>query len=817
MVSNLTEVIRQDISERLADSFMSYAMYVIVDRALPDIRDGLKPVQRRILYDMNELGLYHNKAFKKSARTVGDVIGKYHPHGDSSVYLAAVNMAQDFNMRYPLIAGHGNFGSIDGDTPAAMRYTEMKMSLYGETMLRDINKDTVNWEPNFDETLQEPTVLPTLFPNLLANGTTGIAVSMATSIPPHHAGSLYDAAKFIINNELEGKGTSIDELIEIVKAPDFPTGGQIINLSEVHKAYRTGKGRVVIRSKYEIEEAKGKQQIVVTEIPYKVNKAKLIEQIDNLRKESIDDIKEVRDESDKDGIRVVIELKKDANANWVVNKLLKHTQLQESFSMNMVAIANGKPHQFTLKEALEYFLAHVAEVIIRRTQHDLDKAHKRKHIVDGILLCLDQIDEVIETIKSSKSNAEVVTNLQENFCLSEEQAKSIADMRLRSLSQASQEDYLAEAEKLTNDINAWNDIVNNDKVLLRTMLHELNETSEIFKDERRTEIVHIDPTSSDVREMIKEEDLIITLTSKGIIKSVRAEELSRKGRATKGTKSSAKEGDSIDFILTVNSKEDLMFFTNKGRCHTIEAFRIPIVKKNQVGKYINNYIDLESDEKVVSMIARDVKDEDIHILFVTKNGVGKRFEISNLSKVRRTTKVINFNEGDELVSAILFDKGQDLLVLTANGQAVRFNPDAEGTKGMRPMGRSAIGVKTVTLSNGDCVVGAVAVTEGEDLFLVTENGLGKRTEFHHFPTQSRGTKGVRAITVNERTGKLVAAVSVKEDDDLFIATQNRLINRISLEEIRPMGRNASGVKVISLNEGDYVTSISKNEEDEDEE
>ncbi|WP_165797684.1 DNA gyrase subunit A [Heyndrickxia sporothermodurans] len=814
----MTQIIRQDIGEKLADSFLNYAMYVIVDRALPDIRDGLKPVQRRILHDMNELGLHHNKAFKKSARTVGDVLGKYHPHGDSSVYEAMVKMAQLFSMRYPLVAGHGNFGSIDGDSAAAMRYTEAKMSLFGETMLRDIGKNTVDFEPNFDESLTEPTVLPTLFPNLLANGTTGIAVSMATSIPPHHAGSLYEAIKTLIRNELEGKETTIDDLIAIVQAPDFPTGGEIINLGEVHKGYRTGKGRVMIRSKYEIEEVKNRQQIVVTEIPYKVNKAKLIEQIDNLRKTALEDIKEIRDESDKDGIRVVIELRKDANANWIIKKLLKQTQLQDSFSMNMVALVNNRPHQFTLKEALEYFLAHAAEVIIRRTQFDLEKAERRRHIVEGILLCLDQIDEVIATIKASKSNPEIVSNLQSNFGLSEEQAKSISDMRLRALSQASHEEYVAEQNKLTDDINAWTDIVSDNTVLLNTMLTEFDRISEIFKDDRKTDISTFDPSAESDRDLVKDEDLVITYTSKGIIKSVSESEFSRKGRGTKGTKAtSVKENDSIQFILMLNSRDDLLFFTNQGRCHVIEAFKIPISTKGQAGKYISNYLNLEPDEVVVSVLARNVNSAGSDLLFVTRDGVGKRLELSNLSNTRSTTKVISFRDNDELVSVTLFEKGQEVLLLTAKGQGVRFNPDAEGGKGMRPMGRSAVGVNAVNLVDGDYVVGTTVISEGEDLFLVTENGTGKRTSFDQFPTLSRGTKGVRAITVNERTGHLAAVASVKENDDLFIATKGRLVSRISVSGIRPMGRNASGVKVINLNEGDTVTSISKNEEDGDEE
>lgn len=812
----MSEIIKQDIAERLADSFFNYAMYVIVDRAFPDIRDGLKPVQRRILYSMHNLGLTHNKAFKKSARIVGDCLGQYHPHGDTGVYGAMVNMAQEFNMRYPLVTGHGNFGSVDGDTPAAMRYTEAKMSVVGEQMLKDIHKDTVDFMPNFDESTNEPSVLPTFFPNLLANGTTGIAVSMATSIPPHNAEDLYKALQFIIKSELEEKPIEIDDLIEIVKAPDFPTGGEIIKLKDVHKGYKTGKGKVTIRSKYTIEEVKGREQIVVTEIPFKVNKAKLVEAIDNMRKNSLDEIKEVRDESDKDGIRIVIELKKGANSNWIIRKLLKHTQLQDTFSMNMVTLVNNRPVQFTLKEALEYFLAHIAEVIIRRTQFDLNKAERRKHIVEGILLCLDQIDEVIATIKKSKTNADVIANLQNKFELSEEQAKSIADMRLRALSQASAEEYQAELESLNDNIGKWTDILGDEKVLLRTMQSELAEVAELYKGERKTEIVKDYVEISNDRLLIKDENLVITLTSNGIIKSVSEAEFTTKSRGTKGSKSSAfKENDSIRFMLTLNARADILFFTNKGRCHALEAFKIPVVKRSQSGKYINNYLNLEDGEVIVSMLERDVREKNLDLLFVTKYGVGKRLELSGLSQTRSITKVINFREGDELVSVLLFGKDQEIMLLTANGQGVRFNPDAEGGKGMRPMGRSAIGVNAVNLVDDDYVVEAVAIEPDMNLFLITENGYGKRTGLDDFATISRGTKGVRAIGINERTGPLVGALMVQDDDELFIATEKGLVNRITLDDIRVMGRNASGVKAINLNDDDCVVSVSKYEVDED--
>lgn len=809
----MTQIIKQDIGEKLADSFFNYAMYVIIDRALPNIKDGLKPVQRRVLYSMNNLKLSSSGSFKKSARVVGDCLGTLHPHGDSSVYLAMVNMAQTFSTNYPLVNGHGNFGSVDGDSPAAMRYTEAKLSPYGEQMLKDLNKNTVDFQPNFDESFQEPTVLPTLFPNLLANGSTGIAVSMATSIPPHNAEDLYKAIKLMINNELEDKTTDIEDLIAIVKAPDFPTGAEILDLKEIHKGYRTGRGRVTIRSKYTIEEVGNREQIVITEIPYKVNKAKLVENIDNLRKTSLDEIREVRDESDKDGIRVVVELKKDVNTDWIVKRLLKHTQMQDSFSMNMVALADGRPITFTLKDALDYFLAHVAETIIRRTQYDLSRAEKRKHLVDGILVCLERIDEVISTIKASKTNADIITNLQDQYELSEDQAKSISDMRLRALSQASADDYQEELDTLNGNIEKWNSIISDEKILLGTMQAEIEEVSEIYKGERKSEIVDEDLSESDDRELVKDEMLVITLTKNGLIKSISEDEYQVKGRGTKGSRASKiKDDDSIEFMLMPNSRDDLLFFTNTGRCHVIEAYKIPITSKTTAGRYVNNYIDLESDEKIVNMLSRSV-DTTGDLIFATRNGVGKRLELSNLSTRRSSTKVIGFRDSDELIAVRLLDKEQEVIVFTAKGQGIRFNPDAEGGKGIRAMGRSAVGVNVIRLAKDDHVVSMALVDDEETLFLITEKGLGKRVEFKDFPTTSRGAKGVRAIGINDRSGDLLSTIPVSEKDDLFIATKDGLMSRTLISGIRVMGRSATGVKVINLNDGDLVASVSKNTDD----
>lgn len=802
------EIIQADLANKMGEKFLSYAFYVIQDRALPDVRDGLKPVQRRLLYDMAELGLQPNTPYKKSARTVGDTMGKYHPHGDSSIYGALVNLSQSFNMRYMLIDGHGNFGSVDGDPAAAMRYTESRLSHVGSYMLKDIKKDTVDFQPNFDETEREPIVLPSLFPNLLANGTDGIAVGMASSIPPHNVGSLNEALQFIIQKTLEGEEADIEDLIRIVQMPDFPTGGTIINLAEVQKAYRTGKGRAVIRSKYTIEEGKhGEQKIVITEIPYKVNKAKLIEKIDELRKDNkIEGIKEVNDDSDQKGLSIAVTLKKGTNSNFVVKNLLKYTDMQASFSMNHVALFERTPKQFTLKEALDEFLAHVANVILRRTQFDVNKAQARMHIIEGIIIALNDVDGVLGIIKASKNNQEAIATLSERYEMSDVQAKNIIEIKFKSLSQSSIDELYAEKDELEGKINIWNSILTDEEVLLHTMSSELNEMADKFSSERKTDYQEVDGKITD-RELIKDQDLVITISEKGIIKAVDASEYQSSSRGTKGQKNAKlKEDDNVKFMFMVNSRDDLLIFTNKGRCHLLEVYKLPIMKRSQQGKYLANYISFE-DEEIVNILPKTQDDNQADLLLITRFGIGKRLELSELSSRMRSTKVITFKENDELVDVVFIEDGDEVLTLTASGQAVRFNPNAEGSKGIRPMGRAAAGVRVIKLAEDDFVIKSVVVESEKQLLLITENGYGKRVEFEEFSTLNRGAKGVRSIGLSDKTGILVDAASIS-DEELFIATVDGIVNRIKTDDIRTMGRQAAGVKVINLNENDAVLSIS---------
>lgn len=805
-MSKIGGIIQADISERLSSSFLNYAMYVIQDRALPDAKDGLKPVQRRILYSMHDLGLYHNRPYKKSARIVGDVLGRFHPHGDASVYEAMVNMAQDFSMRYPLVDGQGNFGSIDGDSAAAMRYTEARLSKTGELILKDLDKEVVEFVPNFDESLTEPSVLPTFFPNLLANGTTGIAVSMATSIPPHNAKDLYRALRLIVENELEGKKTGIEDLIDIVQAPDFPTGGVIINPDEVRNAYRTGKGRVRIRGKYEIESVKSKEQIVIKEIPFMVNKAKLVETIDELRK-SVPEIKEVRDESDKQ-IRIVVELKKGANNQRIIRQLLKKTPLESTFSMNMVALFDGKPKQFNLKEALDEFLAHVAKIIINRSLRDLKKAEDRKEIVSGILSVLENLEAVIETIKGAESNQAIIDALMSDFGFTKKQAESIAAMRLSSLSRASRTEYEKELMTLTANIQKWQAILENEKELLSEMIRELDEVAQNFQEDRRTDIEEAKAaTEFDERELIKDEALVVILTAQNMIKCVSDGEYKSYNRGAKGVKANLKDGDTIRYVLSVNSKDDLLFFTNKGKCHVLEVYKLPVTKKGQAGKYVQNYLDLEPDEKIVNLVSRSLEDTGRDLLFFTKLGIGKRLKMSELSRTKKSTRVITFRNDDELVQVLLYNTNSDVIVFSKDGQAVRFSPD--GKNPIRPMGRDAAGVKVMNLEGDDVVVEAVQVDETKDLLVVTVNGYGKKVSFGEFSVMNRGAKGLRAIPRgNDKIGHIAGALAVGAEDDLLLATKNGQVGRIKLDDMRVMGRSAAGVKLMNLEDGDEIATVS---------
>lgn len=811
-------VVIQDIAERTAISFLSYANDVIEDRAVPKVSDGLKPVHRRILYTMHGLGLRSNGPYKKSARTVGQVLGLYHPHGDISVYDAMVNMAQDFGMRYPLIDGHGNWGNLDGDSAAAMRYTEAKLSPIGELMLQDLEKNIVDMVPNYDESETEPLMLGTLFPALLCNGAMGIAVGMASSFAPHNATDVYKALDKILEDALAGEETSIETLVSIIKAPDFPTGATIIDLKGIEEGYRTGKGRVVIRSNFFVEEVKGYQQIVITEVPYKVCKATLHNQLDEMRKNSLPDIKEVRDESDKEGIRLVVELKKDANAQWVIKKLLKHTSMQSSFGMNHVALINGKPvENLSLKEMLEHFLAHASEVVRRRTVFDLDKAQKRAHVINGIIACLDMIDEVIPVIRGSKPQSAVVPNLIASFQLSEEQAQAVSDMRLARLSNASVDSYMAELSNLTGDIAKWTAVLNDEAALLTAVRSNLKEVSALFKDERKTVIEVVAGESDDERDLIKEEALVVTYTNNGLIKSVSDSEYTAMGRRNKGTKSGKlNEEDSVRTMLAISSRDDILFFTNQGRCHVMPAYKIPISSRAASGKYINNYLNLESEEKIVSILSIAPNLTDTDLLFVTKNGIGKRLELSNLSRRMSVTRVVSFKDNDELVSCTLVEADKEVMVISAGGQGVRFKLDDE-KKGIRPMGRTAAGVRAMKLRQYDSVVD-VLVLDGPETFLVmTGNGFAKRCAFKDCPSQSRGGQGVKVLGVSEKTGLIVSAMTVQDSDDLFIASKNGQLSRTSVSEIPTMGRPAAGVLTIGLKADDEVVSISKNTGDPAEE
>ena len=646
----------------------------------------------------------------------------------------------------------------------------------------------------------------------------GIAVGMASSMAPHNATDVYKALDLILEDALNGVETQIDALIGIVKAPDFPTGAQIVDLKGIHDAYRNGHGRAVMRSKYTVEEERGHQQIVVTEIPYKVNKAKLVIQIDDMRKNGIEDIREVRDESNKDGIRIVIELKKEANVQWIIKRLLKHTDLQCNFSMNHVALVNGKPvEKLTLKDLLEHFLAHAAEVVRRRTAFDLDKAQKRAHIVEGIMICLNGLDDTIAIVRAAKSRQEAVSGLMDRFDLSDKQANAVVDMRLYSISQAPIAEYAAESESLANSIEAFTAVLNDEAALLTAVRTELQTTAEMFKDGRLTEIAPDMDGSDDERDLIKEETLVITYTDRGLIKSVSETEYTATGRRAKGTKAgNMKEDETVHVMLTVSSKDDILFFTNSGRCHVLPAFKIPVSSRTAAGKYVNNYLNLESEEKIISILSASPNLADTDLLFVTKNGIGKRLELQNLSRRLSVTKVISFKEDDELVSCTLVKPAEEVIVITAGGQAIRFDLDNE-SKGIRPMGRTAAGVKAIKLREYDTVVDVLVLDGAETFLMMTENGYAKRCKVSDFPAQARGGQGVRAATVSEKTGAIVSAMTVLENDDLFIASKNGKLSRTSVAEIPVLGRQAAGVLTMGLADDDIIVSISKNTGEEESE
>ena len=798
-----TKIQQQEIHDEMKNSYIDYAMSVIVGRALPDVRDGLKPVHRRILYGMSELGLTPDKPFKKSARIVGDVLGKYHPHGDSSVYDAMVRMAQDFSIRYTLVDGHGNFGSVDGDGAAAMRYTEARMTPLALQMLRDIEKETVDFVPNFDGDEKEPSVLPARFPALLVNGSNGIAVGMATSIPPHNLGEVVDAAVLMIEDE----NCTIDDLIKIVKGPDFPTGATIMGKNSAKDAYRTGQGRVVVRAQAEIEEtAKGRQQIIVTEIPYQVNKSRLIEKIAELVKDKrIDGISDIRDESNRKGMRIVIELKKDANPQITLNRLYKHTQMQDSFSMIMIALVNGEPKLLTLYQMLEEYLKHQKDVLTRRTIFDLKKAEARAHILEGLRIALDNIDEIIKIIRSSYNDAKV--RLMERFGLSDIQAQAILDMRLARLQGLEREKIESEYEELMKQIAYYNQLLADEKMLMNVIRDELLEVKKKYADPRRTRMV-ADITDIDEEDLIEEEQVAVTLTHLGYIKRISLNAYKTQRRGGKGiTGLTTRDNDFVKNMLMTSTHDYLMFFTNTGKAHKIKAYEIPEAGRTAKGTPAVNFLNLMQRERITAIIPiREFSDE-TYLIGVTKFGTIKKTPISQFDTTRKTGLIaINLKDGDELIGINQTTGSNNVIIVTKHGKCICFSEED-----VRSMGRIAGGVRAIKLEKGDEVVSMALVEPGEELLVVTKNGYGKRTPVEDYKIQVRGGKGLLTYDKAKfkKTGELVGAMVVNEDDEILLINSDGIIIRIRACEVSLLGRATQGVRIMKVQEESNIIALAK--------
>ena len=796
-------IIPIEISKEMKESYIDYAMSVIAGRALPDVRDGLKPVHRRILYSMNELNLTPDKPYRKSARIVGDVLGKYHPHGDSAVYLAMVRMAQDFSTRGLLVDGHGNFGSVDGDSPAAMRYTEARMSKLSLELLRDIEKETVDYGPNFDESLKEPLVLPARFPNLLVNGSNGIAVGMATSIPPHNLGEVIDATIQLIDNP----ECTVEDLIQNIQGPDFPTAAIIMGKENIADAYRTGRGKVKVRARAYIEElTKGRQQIVVTEIPYQVNKAKLVERIAELVKDKkLEGISDLRDESNRNGMRIVIELKRDANANIVLNNLYKHSQMEDTFSIIMLALVNGVPRVLNLKQILYYYLEHQKDVVTRRTKFDLNKAEARAHVLEGLKIALDNIDAVINLIRASKTAAEAKTGLIEKFNLSEVQAQAILDMRLQRLTGLERDKIDAEYEELLKKIEKLRAILADEKLLLNVIKKEMLEIKEKYADERRTEIRHAEG-EIDMRDLISDEEITITLTHFGYIKRLPSDTYKSQKRGGRGVSAlTTREEDFVKHLITTTTHSRLLFFTNKGRVFRLDAFEVPEGKRQSKGTAIVNLLQLAPGEKIATLLAIDTKDTDKDLLLATKKGIVKRTKRTEFKNINKSGLIaIGLRADDELIGVKLTDGNKEVILVTKDGMSIRFNEND-----IRPMGRTAMGVKGITLSGDDEVVSMSLSDEGTDLLVVSENGLGKRTDINEYRSQIRAGKGIKTYNNSEKTGKIVGAEMVNEDDEIMIINSDGVLIRLRVADISIFGRVTSGVKLMKTDDEVNVVSIAK--------
>ncbi|MDX5660384.1 DNA gyrase subunit A [Clostridioides difficile] len=792
-----------EIAEEMKKSYIDYSMSVIAGRALPDVRDGLKPVHRRILYSMSELNLTPDKPYRKSARIVGDVLGKYHPHGDTAVYYAMVRMAQDFSTRALLVDGHGNFGSVDGDSPAAMRYTEAKMSKLSLELLRDIEKETVDFKPNFDESLKEPSVLPARYPNLLVNGSNGIAVGMATSIPPHNLAEVIDATVYLIDNP----ECSVEDLIKFVKGPDFPTAAIIMGKESIAEAYRTGRGKVKVRSRAFIEELpKGKQQIIVTEIPYQVNKAKLVERIAELVKEKrIEGISDLRDESNRNGMRIVIELKRDANANIVLNNLYKHSQMEDTFSIIMLALVDGQPRVLNLKQILYHYIKHQEDVVTRRTKFELNKAEARAHILEGLKIALDNIDAVISLIRASKTGQEAKLGLIEKFKLTEIQAQAILDMRLQRLTGLERDKIEAEYEDLIKKINRLKEILADERLLLNVIKDEITIIKENYSDERRTEIRHAEG-EIDMRDLISDEEIAITLTHFGYIKRLPSDTYKSQKRGGRGISAlTTREEDFVRHLVTTTTHSRLLFFTNKGRVFKLNAYEIPEGKRQAKGTAIVNLLQLSADEKIATLIPIDGNDENEYLLLATKKGIVKKTKREEFKNINKSGLIaIGLRDDDELIGVELTDGKQEVLLVTKEGMSIRFDEND-----IRYMGRTAMGVKGITLSKEDFVVSMNLCSKGTDVLVVSKNGFGKRTNIEEYRSQIRAGKGIKTYNISEKTGTIVGADMVNEDDEIMIINSDGVLIRIRVNEISLFGRVTSGVKLMKTNDEVNVVSIAK--------
>ncbi|MBA9085905.1 DNA gyrase subunit A [Fontibacillus solani] len=806
---NFSQIVDRDINVEMRESFMDYAMSIIVSRALPDVRDGLKPVHRRILYAMSELGMYPDKPYKKSARIVGEVIGKYHPHGDSAVYETMVRMAQDFSMRYMLVDGHGNFGSVDGDGAAAMRYTEARLSKIAMEMLRDINKETIDFMPNYDGEEREPVVLPARYPNLLVNGVSGIAVGMATNIPPHNLGEVIDGVQAIIENpEID----SLD-LMDYIKGPDFPTGGYIIGRTGVRQAYTTGRGSITMRAKTTIEENNNKARIIVDELPYQVNKARLVEKIAELvREKKIDGITDLRDESDRNGMRVVIELRRDVNPNVVLNNLYKHTALQSTFGINMLAIVNNEPRILTLKEVLQHYLDHQMVVIRRRTEFELKKAEARAHILEGLRIALDHLDEVIALIRGSQTTEIARNGLMERFGLSLEQAQAILDMRLQRLTGLEREKIESEYQELLQKIAEYREILANESLILQIISDELNEIREKFSDDRLTEITVGEESILD-EDLIPQEEVVITITHTGYIKRLPVTTYRSQKRGGRGVVGmDTKDNDFVEHLFVTNSHHYLMFFTDRGKAYRLKAYEIPELGRTARGTPIINLIQIEQGETVNAVIPVERFDEDKYLFFATRHGIVKKTPIEDYINIRKGGLIaVNLREDDTLIDVKLTDGQQEVILGTSQGMSIRFSESD-----VRSMGRAATGVKGITLDNNDQLIGMDVVVPEQDILIVTTKGYGKRTPVSDYRIQSRGGKGIKTINVTDKNGPVIGLKVVKDDEDLMIITSSGTLIRTSMEGISTMGRYTQGVKLINIREEDSVATVCRSDKSEEE-